>query len=55
MRNEIRALFLVDGFELDSVVCVLSPACRASTIEVLLDVMPTETTDLSSIVVLVVS
>lgn len=47
MGNEARVLLLIDGLELDSVVCVLPPACRASAVEVFFNVMPTETTDLS--------
>jgi len=47
MRNEVHVLLLVDGLELNSIVCVLSPACGASTVEVFFDVVPTETTDLS--------
>ena len=47
MRNEVHVLLLVDGLELNSVVCVVSPACGTSTIEVLFDVMPTETANLS--------
>ena len=46
MRSEAHALLLIDGLELNGIVCVLSPACGASTVEVLFDVMPTETTDL---------
>lgn len=46
MKDEVHVLLLVDGLELHSVFCVLSPACRTPTIEVFLDVMPTETTDL---------
>jgi len=46
MENEVHVLLLVDGLELDSIVCVLSPACGASTVQVFFDVMPTETTDL---------
>lgn len=42
----MHVLLLVDGLELNSVICVLSPACRASTVEVFFYVMPTETTDL---------
>jgi hypothetical protein len=47
MRDEVDALLFVDGLELDCVVCVLSPACRTSAVEVFFDMMPTETTDLS--------
>ena len=49
MRNEVHALLLVDGLELDGVVCVLPPACGASTVKVFLDVMPTETTNLKGL------
>ena len=55
MRDEVDALLLVDGLELDSVVCVLSPACGTSAIEVFFDMMPTETTDLSGDPLLVVT
>lgn len=55
MGNKVHALLLVDGLELDSVICILSPTCGASTVEVFLDVMPTETTDLSGVAVLVIS
>lgn len=47
MTNETRVLLFVDGLELNSLVCVLSPTCGTSAVEVFLDVMPTETTDLS--------
>ena len=46
MMNEVHALLLVDGLKLYSLLGVLSPACRTPAIEVFLDVMPTETTDL---------
>jgi hypothetical protein len=46
MKSEAHALLLVDGLELNGIVCILSPARGASTVEVLFDVMPTETTDL---------
>lgn len=45
--GEVHVLLLVDGLELNGLVCVLPPACRTSTVEVLFNVMPTETTDLS--------
>ena len=54
VKNEGHALFLVDGLELDGVICVLSPACGASTVQVFFDVMPTETTDLRADSVLVI-
>lgn len=54
MENEVHALLLIDGLELDSVVRVLSPACGTSTIQVFFDVMPTETTDLRADSVLVI-
>jgi len=54
VKNEKHALLLVDGLELDSIVCVLSSACGTSTVEVFLDVMPTETTDLRGDSVLVI-
>jgi len=47
MRNEVHVLFLIDGLELNSVICVLSPARGTPAVEVFLDVMPTETTDLN--------
>ena len=47
MKGEIRILLLVDWLELNSFVCVLSPARRAFAVEVFLDMMPTEATDLS--------
>jgi len=47
MRDEVDILLVVDGLELNSVICVLSPACRTSAVEVFFDMMPTETTDLS--------
>jgi len=53
-KNEVHALLLVDGLELDSVVRVLSPACGASAVQVFLDVVPTETTDLRADFVLVI-
>jgi hypothetical protein len=55
MRNEVHVLLLIDGLELNGVICIFSPACGASTVEVFLDVMPTETTDLSGASVLVIS
>jgi len=39
-------ILLVDGLELNSVIRVLPPACRASAVEVFFNVVPTETTDL---------
>lgn len=54
MRDEVHVLLLVDGFKLNSVVCVLSPAGGTSTVEVFFDMMPTETTDLSGDPVLVI-
>jgi hypothetical protein len=47
MKGGIHALLLVDWLELNSFVCVLSPARRAFAVEVFLDMMPTEATDLS--------
>ena len=41
-----HALFLVDRFELDSLVGILPPARRAFLVQVLLNVMPAKTTDL---------
>jgi len=55
MRDEVDVLLLVDGFELNSVICVLSPARGASAVEIFLDVMPTETTDLSGGPLLVIT
>jgi hypothetical protein len=55
MRRETHALLLINGLELNSIVCVFSPACGASTVEVFLDVMPTETTDLRRDSTLVIS
>ena len=49
------ALLLVYGLELDSFVCVLSPARGAFAIEVFFDMVPTETTDLSGNPVFVIS
>ena len=46
MRDEVDVLLLVDRLELNSVVCVLSPACRTSAVEVFFDMMPTETANL---------
>lgn len=46
MRDEVDVLLLVYSLKLNSVVCVLSPACRTSSVEVFFDVVPTETTDL---------
>ena len=45
-NNDNGSLFLVDGFELDRFVTILPPACRATSIKILFDMMPTETTDL---------
>lgn len=47
LRGDIHPLLLFDWLELNSLGRVLSPACGTSSIEVFLDVMPTETTDLS--------
>lgn len=47
MKSEIHILLLVDRLELNGFVCVLSPARRAFAVEVFLDMMPTEATDLS--------
>jgi hypothetical protein len=44
---ERNALFFRNRLELDGVVGILTATCGASTIEVLLDMMPTESTDLS--------
>ena len=55
MRGEVYILLFVDGLELNSLVCVLPPACGAPTIEVFFDVVPTETTDLSGVPVSVIS
>ena len=41
-------LFLVDGFELDRRIGILSPAGGTSAIEVFLDMVPAEPTDLRS-------
>jgi hypothetical protein len=46
MREEIHALLVVDRLELNGFGCVLSPTCRTPSVEIFLDVMPTETTDL---------
>jgi hypothetical protein len=46
-RDDMYELLVVDWFKLNSFCRVLSPARGASSIEVFLDVMPTETTDLS--------
>jgi len=54
MRSEMHILLLVDGFELNSVDCVLSPLCEVSTVEVVVNVMPTKTTDLNRDCVLVI-
>ena len=53
--DETHALLGFDWFKLNSFVRVLSPACGTSSIEVFLDVMPTETTDLSGDPELVIS
>ena len=47
MRDGTHALLLLDWLELNSFIRVLSPTRGTSSVEVFLDVMPTETTDLS--------
>ena len=54
MRNEVHVL-LVDGFELNSIDCVLSPSCEVSAVEVLVDVTPAKMTDLNRDCMLVIS
>jgi len=54
MGNKVHIL-VVDGFELNSVDCVLSPSCEVSAVEVLVDVTPTKMTDLNRDCVLVIS
>lgn len=48
LLRQTLVVFLVDWLELNGFVCVLSSACGASTVEVFLDVMPTEATNLIS-------
>lgn len=44
------SLFLVNRFELNCLIGILSSAGGTSTVEVFLDVVPAETTDLHSVV-----
>ena len=53
--GKLDSLFCSHGFELDSLIRVLSTTCWASAIQVLLDVVPTETTNLQGIEILRVS
>ena len=55
MRGGTHVLLRFDWLELNSFICVLSPACGTSPIEVFFDVMPTETTDLSGDLKLAIS
>lgn len=43
---EALMIFLVDGFELDRLIGILSPAGGTPAIEVFLDMVPAEPTDL---------
>ena len=47
MKGGLHILLLVDWLELNGFVRVLSPARGAFAVEVFLDMMPTEATDLS--------
>ena len=48
MTRSLHVLFGRHGLELDRLIRVLSPARRTSAIEILLNVVPAESTDLVS-------